>query len=63
MENATYRLILEDLLRYSGGIRLFTAGEVADYLGISRPTLIKRYGIHKTILAPELAKILAEEGK
>ena len=63
MEKATYRLILADLLDFSGGIRTFTARDVANYLGISRPTVIKRYGIRKSILAPELAHLLANENE
>lgn len=59
-EKKDYRAILEDILVFSGGKRVLTVGEVAQYTGLSRPTVCKRYGIGREgVMAPALAMKLS----
>ena len=62
-ESETYRLHLEDILSFSGGRRLLSEKEVAEYLGCCRQTVAKRYGIKgkNGVLAVELASALAKK--
>lgn len=59
-EKKDYRVILEDILDFSGGRRILTAKDVARYTGLSYPTVKKRYGIGTDgVAAPTLAMALA----
>jgi len=61
-EKADYRPLLEDILSFTGGRRLVRFAEVCQYLGLSAPTVRKRYGITREgITAPALALLLARE--
>lgn len=61
-EKPSYRDHLADLLEYTGGKRLMTTKEVAAYLGVSRQTAAKRFGVKgkEGILVVELARTLAK---
>lgn len=59
-EKVDYRPILADILEWSNGRRLLSQGDVAAYLGISRYSIKRKYGIGAGgITAPSLAMILA----
>lgn len=43
-EKADYRVILEDILSYSGGARLLTLQQAAAFLGVTAITVKRRFG-------------------
>lgn len=60
-ELESYRDILEDILKYTGGKRLLTTEEVCRYLGICYKTAKKRFTMTRDgISAPALARKLAQ---
>lgn len=60
-ELESYRDIIEDVLKFTGGKRLLTTKDVAAYLGICYNTARSRFGITKDgITAQSLARKLAK---
>lgn len=61
-EKPAYRINLEDIIKFTGGKRLLSVTDTANYLGITRNTVRKRYAAHFQdgyISAATLASVLS----
>lgn len=64
MEKPDYRDNLEGILAFTHGKHLLNITDVAGYLGVSKPTAIKRCSLDRNgITAESLARSLSRERK
>jgi len=62
-EPAGYRTTLAWLTELAGGKGWLSTSEIGRILGVSRQTVVRRYGISGGCALPILAMKLAQEGK